>query len=147
MNVQELIDHTERLEGNLFRGRGVYITVSNMAYFSAELLNVPEPEAILLTPYLIVEDGGLYELYCYEFDIEVRGEKSYYTDYNKRNALPAEITQKLKPQAIVAVGDVKFYSEVVKNYLTNMQTMEFASIKEHYPQLEDAELFYQIFTG
>ena len=46
-----------------------------------------------------------------------------------------------------AVGDVKFYSEVVKNYLTNMQTMEFASIKEHYPQLKDAELFYQIFTG
>ena len=132
---------TERLEGNLFGARKSYITASNMAYFSAELLNVPEPEAILLTPYLIVEDVITYELHYYEFDIEVRGEKSYYTDYNKRNALPAEITQKLKPQAIVAVGDVKFYSEVVKNYLTNMQTMEFASIKEHYPQLKMPNCF------
>ena len=81
---------------------------------------------------------SLYELHYYEFDVEVRGDKSYYTNYDKNNTLPVEITEKLGPQAIVTAGDVDFYRKTVSEYLSNMKTMKFTADKEHYPQLRSA---------
>jgi hypothetical protein len=144
MTIQSLIADIEKKKGNLSRSRNIYISVSNMDCFADQLSEVDAKQGILITPYLIVKNGILYELYYYEFDIEVREDKSYLVDYNKNNTLPIEITEKLKPQAIVAVGDTRFYSEAVNKYLSNMKTMKFEEEKEHYPQLRDAELFYEI---
>ena len=74
-------------------------------------------QGILITLHLIADDGGLCELHYYEFDIEVRGDKTYYVDYNPRNTLPNEITETLKPQIIIAWGDGNSYSKSVKEYL------------------------------
>lgn len=145
MTIHNLIADITRMDGNLNRGRNLYISVSNMDCFADQLSGIDAKQGILITPYLIVDNSILYELHYYEFDVEVRGDKSYFANYNKSNILPIEITEKLKPQVIVAVGDTCFYSEAVNKYLSNMKTMRFEEDKEHYPKLRNAELFYQIF--
>lgn len=145
MTIQNLINETENLQGNLPRGNVVYISSRNMNYFVEHLEGIDATQGILITPYLIVNNGGLYELHYYEFDVEVRGDKSYYIDYNPKNTLPAEITKNLKPQVIIAVGDKGSYKKAVASYLENMSKMEFKEDKEHHPQLQNAQLFYQIF--
>ena len=133
------------MQGNLRSHNEVYISVSSMERFAEQLKRVNTEQGILITPYLLVEGGMLYELHYYEFDIEVRGSESYYKDYNARNSLPSEITENLKPQAIIAVGDKESYVRAVKEYLENMNRMKFAEEKDHYPELKKAQLCYQIF--
>ena len=146
MTIQNLINNTIDMQGNCVRGNQVYISSQNMVCFAGKLEEIDTKQGILITPYLIVENGGLYELHYYEFDVEVRGDESYYVDYNLQNTLPTEITKNLKPQVIIAVGDRDSYSKAVKWYLTNMSKMKFKEDKEHYTQLQNAKLFYQIFT-
>lgn len=145
MTIQSLIDNTVKMQGNIERGNQVYISSQNMGYFTEQLGGFDAKQGILITPYLIVNNGGLYELHYYEFDVEVRGDKSYYVDYNPRNTLPTEITENLKPQVIIAVGDRDSYHKAIKWYLANMSKMKFKEDKEHHHQLEDAQLYYQIF--
>jgi len=147
MTIKNLIDETENLQGNLAKGNVVYISVQNMDFFADQLETVDARLGILITPYLIVNNGGLYELHYYEFDIEVRGDESYYVDYNPRNTLPTEITENLKPQVIIAVGDKNSYNKAVKWYLANISKMEFKEDKEHNPKLQNAQLFFQIFMN
>ena len=145
MTLRNLIDKTEKLQGNLSRGIGVYISAKNMNFFATLLSEIDGKHGILLTPYLIIDKGALYELHYYEFDIEVRNEQSHFNDYNSRNSLPKEITENLKPQAIVAVGDTDFYQKSVTWYLKHMQEMTFSEIKIYYSELHNAQVFYQIF--
>ncbi len=95
----------------------------------------------------MTHNGSLYELHYYEFDIELRGDRSYYLEYDPRNILPAEITENLKPQAVIAVGDGLCFSDMVTKYLSSMTNMKFKEEKECYPELHNAQLFYQIFLG
>jgi len=145
MTINDLIDRIENLQGNLARGNGVYVSSRNMDRFANLLSEIDGRHGILLTPYLIIDKGALYELHYYEFDIEVRNEQSHFNDYNPRNSLPKEITENLRPQAIVAVGDTDFYQKAVMWYLKNMQKMTFNEIKTYYPELQNAQVFYQIF--
>ena len=146
MTITNLINDIERLQGNLTIGNGVYISALNMDRFSERLEGIDTTQGILVTPYLIMNKSMRCELLYYEFDVEVRGKKTHYVDYNPNNLLPAEITENLKPQIIIAVGDKNSYKNAVKKYLTNMSKMEFAVEKEHYPELQNAQLFFQIFT-
>ena len=145
MTIQSLIDNIIRMQGNLSRGNEVYISSQNMDYFAEQLQGIDAKQGILITPYLIINNGGLYELHYHEFDVEVRGDESYYVDYNPRNTLPTEITDNLKPQVIITVGDKNFYCNAIKQYLGKMQKMKFKEDKEHHPELQNAQLFYQIF--
>ena len=147
MTIENLIDTTTGLQGNLTRGNSIYISSSNIDYFSKLICETDGKHGILITPYLIIENGALYELNYYEFDIEVKYEKSHYNEYNYQNLLPKEITKNLKPQAIVCVGDVAFYQKVVTWYLKNMQNMTFFDIITQNPELKNAKLYYQIFMG
>ena len=134
-----------KLQGNIQRGRGIYISSLNMDYFTAKLAGIDAQQGILITPYLITEDGSLYELHYYEFDVEVRDENSHFNDYNPRNSLPKEITENIKPQVIVAVADTEFYQESVSWYIEMMHKMTFTEVKARYPEFQNAELFYQIY--
>ncbi len=147
MILVDLINYVMKRQGNLERGNGIYISTQNMDYFAAKLASIDARQGILITPYLIIKDGSLYELHYYEFDIEVRADKSHFNDYNHKNTLAKEITQNLKPQAIVANGDTNFYHKSVKWYLENMKKMTFDEIVIHYPELKNAQLFYQIFIN
>jgi hypothetical protein len=101
---------------------------------------------ILITPYLIcLETEDLYELHYYEFSIDIGEGESYYVNYNEKNTLPKEITQNMKPRAVIAKGDVEFYINALSEYLVAMEKMCFNEDKEHYPQLKEAVLFYEIF--
>lgn len=133
------------MQGNLSRCGISYISPQNMYYFAEKLMDIDAKLGILITPYLIVNDDILYELHYYEFDVVVRGGKSYYVDYNPRNTLPAEILENLKPQVRIAIGDKNTYRKAVKWYLDNMSKMEFEEDKKYYPKLQDAQLYYQIF--
>lgn len=144
MTIVNLINHVMKQQGNLERGNGIYISSQNMDYFAKQLASIDAQQGILITPYLIIKDGSLYELHYYEFDIEVRADKSYFNDYNPKNTLPKEITQNLKPQAIIAVGDANSYQKSVTWYLENMQRMTFDEIMFHYPELRKAQVFYQL---
>jgi hypothetical protein len=77
----------------------------------------------------------------------VKNDQSHFNDYNPRNSLPKEITENLKPQAVVAVGDSDFYQKSVAWYLKTMQEMTFGEIMDRYPELQNAQVFYQIFMG
>ena len=145
MTIANLIKQVMKLQGNIQRGRGIYISSLNMDYFTAKLVGIDAQRGILITPYLISEDGSLYELHYYEFDVEVRDENSHYNDYNPRNSLPKEITENLKPQVIIAVGDIEFYQKSVTWYIEMMRKMTFIETKARYPEFGDAQLFYQIF--
>ncbi len=144
MTIRDLIDKTEKLQGNLTRGNGIYISSYNMNQFANLLREIDGIQGILITPYLINDESALYELHYYEFDIEVRNEQSHCTDYHPKNTLPKEITENLSPQAIVAVEDVAFYQKTVTLYLVSMQKMKFDEIKINYPELQNAKLYYEI---
>jgi hypothetical protein len=145
MRMNELIETIEHLDGNLQRGKSVYISVDNMKLFSDYLVDINAQQGILLTPYLIKDGEALYELHSYEFEIDIRDEVSHFNEYNPRNCLEKEVTQNLKPQAIIRSGDSKFYYDTVRWYLVQMGKMKFSEAKEHYPILQEANLFYQIF--
>jgi len=145
MTIKNLVDKIEKLQKNLSKDGKVYISPSNMDYFAKQLAETDAMQGILITPYLIVNDGRLYELHYYEFDVEVRGAMVRYMDYNPNNMLPKEITESLKPQIAIAIGDKIAYSNAVKEYLKNMSNMEFKEDKEYNPELKNAQLFYQIF--
>jgi hypothetical protein len=134
------------LPNNLIRCGSVFISTPNMCKFAENLVHVDDVKGILITPYLINKGKEISELLYYEFDIDVRGSESYLADYNKNNTLPAEIIQNIKPQAIVAVGDTTYYRESVSLYLEKMRQFKFENVKEQYPKLKDAEVYYQIFT-
>jgi hypothetical protein len=74
------------------------------------LENSVEIETILITPYLInLKDGALYELHYYEFEIEVLYvPKSNYVEYAEGNILTKEITNNIKPKAVVSQKDKSF---------------------------------------
>ena len=145
MTIERILKRVIKYYGNLQKGRNIYIAASNMDRFGDELAEVDAKQGILITPYLITREGALYELHYYEFDVEVRGDRSSFIGYNKGNTLPKEITENLKPQAIVAMGDIAFYCEAVKEYLQKMTAMQFEDEKNQYPQLQSAQLFYQVF--
>ena len=117
MTIKNLIDKTEKMQENFLRGNGVYISPKNMDYLAEQLEEIEAIQGILITPYLIINNAGLYELHYYEFDVEVRGDESHYVDYNPSNTLPREITENLNPQVIIAIGDKISYSKAVKGYL------------------------------
>ena len=144
MTIENLTQRVIRMHGNLQRGNGIYISPQNMDYFAEQLAEIDAQQGILITPYLIIEKGGLYELHYYEFDVEVRNEKSHFIDYNLRNSLPKEITENLKPQVIIAVADAESYQKSVAWYLGNMRKMTFSEVKAHYPEFKNSRLFYEI---
>lgn len=144
MIIQSLIKKIMRLSGNIQRGHEIYISPQNMEYFAEQLSGIDAQQGILITPYLIIEGSSIYELHYYEFDIEVRNEASHFNDYAPKNSLPDEITENLKPQAIIVTGDTKFYQESVSWYLKKMQKMKFSDVKSCYPEFQNSHLFYQI---
>jgi hypothetical protein len=146
MNVIEIIRRTMQREGNLLRENSTYISSHNMMFFLNDVVKNRIMPDMLITPYLICrETEDLYELHYYEFVLDIGEEKSYYVEYNEKNTLPDEVTQKIKPRVIVAKGDIEFYINALSKYLTAMEEMQFSEDKEHYSQLENAELFYEIF--
>lgn len=145
MTIESIIETTKKLQGNLSRGNGIYISSKNMICFTNLLNKTDKMRGILITPYLITKNGALYELHYYEFDIEVRKEQSHYNNYDSKNLLPIEVIENLKPQAIVAEGDIDFYRKCIASYLENMKNLDFNEIKTYYPELLNAQLFYQIF--
>ena len=144
MTIENLIKSIMKLHGNLQRGNGIYISPQNMDYFAEQLAGIEAQQGILITPYLVIEGGSLYELHYYEFDVEVRNEKSHFNNYNPRNSLPKEITENLKPQVIIAVADAESYQKSVAWYLENMRKMTFSEVKAHYPEFKNSHLFYEI---
>ena len=146
MKDTEILRRTNQRVGNLKRQKDIYITPQNMTHFLQDVIDSKTMPDILITPYLINSDkGSIYELHYYEFDIDISGEKSYYIEYDKNNCLPEEITQNIKPRAVVANGDIAFYVRVLSDYLVAMSKMQFVEDRDHYPHLKNATLFYEIF--
>lgn len=144
MTIRNIINNIEKLPGNLTRGNGRYISAQNMKRFAKLLNQATWEDSLLFTPFLIVNHGALYELHYYEFDIEIKNEPSHYEEYSPKNSLPQEIVEHLKPQAIVSAGDRDFYQKVITEYLNNMEKMTFDEIINYYPELKEAQVFYQI---
>ena len=148
MKETEILKRTYQHEGNIQRLKNIYITPQNMMHFLQDVIDSKIMPDILITPYLInLDEGSIYELHYYEFDIDIGEEESHYIEYNKKNCLPLEIIQNIKPRVIVADGDIAFYIEALSNYLTAMNKMKFAEDREHYPQLKTAPLLYEIFVN
>ena len=144
MTIENLVKRVMKLHGNFQRGNGIYISPHNMDYFAEQLAGIDAQQGVLITPYLIIESGSIYELHYYEFDVEVRNEKSHFNNYNPKNLLPKEITENLKPQVIIAVTNAGFYQKAVTWYLENMRKMTFSEVKGRYPELGNSHLFYEI---
>ena len=53
----------------------------------------------------------------YEFDVEVKNEPSHFKQYNPKNSLPQEITDNMRPQAIISVGAKEIFQKTIKWYL------------------------------
>lgn len=104
-------------------------------------------DTILITPYLInLKDKSLYELLYCAFEIEMLNiSNSNYIDYAEGNVLPKEITNNIKPKALVDKKDKNFLSKALSDYLKAMKNMTFEQDRKHDTRLDSAELFYQIF--
>lgn len=145
MRISEAIRTVYAQNGNLHRYNSIYITPSNLESFVKLIQDCQTMQGILITPFLISQDpGAVFELHYYEFDIDVFDGASHFVEYNKRNCLPSEITKNIKPKAIISPGDKQFYITALKHYISGMEKMTFADILTHYPQLQNAELFYQV---
>lgn len=148
MRIQQIMKKVEPLNGNYIRESGdIYISPANIDKLGIYLEISDDIETILITPYLInLKDGALYELHYYEFEIEMLNvSKSYYVEYPEGNILPKEITNNIKPKAVVSQKDKSFLLKVLHDYLKAMGQMTFEQDRKHDKRLEDAELFYQIF--
>lgn len=146
MDEIRIVQEALQREGNLQRYNHIYITPQNMMYFRQDVIDYGVMPDILITPYLISNDGGsLYELHYYEFDLDIGGNKSHYIEYNAKNSLPEEITKNIKPRAVIADGDIEFYVSALSNYLYAMNKMQFKEDREHYPQLKNAPLYFELF--
>lgn len=148
MRIQQIIKEIGQLNGNYIRNSGdIYISPANIDKLEIYLENSDDIETILITPYLInFKDGALYELHYYEFEIEVLNvPKSNYVEYVEGNILPKEITNNIKPKAVVSQKDKTFLLKALYDYLKAMGQMTFEQDRKHDERLENAELFYQIF--
>ena len=137
-----------KAEGNYCQGNGeIYISLVNMKNFVKLLESCDAITNMLITPFLInTDDGALYELHYYEFEIERFNEShSFYIEYAEGNALPKEIVNNLKPKAIVAKNDEAFLINVLNNYLTKMEGMKFEQDRKSNIRIEKASLFFQVY--
>lgn len=130
---------------NIHRGKSVYVSQKNLDSFIDAIDDSTNLIDLLIIPFLIYEDN-VFELHDYEFDISVTGKQSYTTEYDNGNILPKEIVQNLKPKAIVAVGDDKYYTKTMRQYANSMKKMTFCDIIEIYPELQKSSIYYQLFT-
>lgn len=148
MCLNEFIHELETYQGN-FRQRenNIFISAEKMIDLPEIIQNGTKLISILITPYLINKELPLiYELHDYEFEVELRDvAQSYYVDYHPNNILRKEITDNLKPKAIVAKHDSGFYLDAVRKYLLFMQRANFEEDRKCNTSLKHAELFYQVF--
>lgn len=148
MRLQQIIKEIGQLNGNHIRESGdIYISPVNIDKLGMYLENSDDIETILITPYLInLKDRALYELHYYEFEIEVLNvPKSKYVEYAEGNILPKEMTNNIKPKAVVSQKDKNFLLKALQGYLKTMGQMTFEQDRKHDKRLENTELFYQIF--
>lgn len=147
MNFTEHIKYIQSMSGNFENNTGdCFITPENIEKLPLLLRDCDDIQGILITPYLITKDDNLYELHYYEFELEVSDEsKSCYAEYPKSNSLPLEIVENIKPKAIVSKKDKTFFVDALDKYLVAMKRMGFLYDKTSIPDLQDANLFFQIF--
>lgn len=134
------------MKGNEHKYGNTYISAENMDVFAKRLIEINPIKGILLTPYLIENNNkGIFELHYYEFEIDFKGDKTFYVEHNLLNTLPSEIIQYIKPRVIISEKDPSLYFNIIRDYLNNMKKMQFRDIIEHYPKLKNSKIFYQIF--
>ena len=102
---------------------------------------------ILITPFLVsINPELIFELLYYEFVIDILNvAESFSRDYPIGNGLPKEIIENIKPRAIAALGDKRFVEVVLGDYFKAMRRMRFDSVLEAYPELSQANLYYQMY--
>jgi len=145
MNIKSIIKQTEAQIGNIKRGNGTYISQTNIKHFIHLLSTKSSNESFLITPYLLSDNGGIYELYNYEFDVTVKNESSHFVEHNTKNLLPEEVLKFVKPQIIVSKYDTDFCIKAVKQYISAMENMLFSDVKDAYPEFNKSQILYQIF--
>ncbi len=146
METQNIIKQVLDLPGNLIRGKKTYISQANMYRFAKMIGNADANRGFLVVPYMVSKSGSLYELIDCQFDVSIKGDSSYYVEHLTGNVIGSEITRSIKPQAIVAAGDNSFCEKAVGEYLDGMQKLKFEDEKKVFPEFNEAELVYQIFT-
>ena len=146
MKFDNLVEIIENMEGNYSsKTGGLYILPANIERLSEMINNCDDLQSILITPFLITVNGGLYELHYYEFEIEIGNvSKSYYVEYQQGNVLPPEIIKNIKPKAMVSNKDKDFFINAVDDYFTAMRKMTFESDRLSNIALNDANLYFQI---
>lgn len=147
MNFTQGIEIIKQMDGNYSkRPEEIYILPSNMIKFPQILENIHDMQGILVTPFLIdIKNETVYELYYYEFGLEVCDvPKSYYEEYNKNNCLPEEIINNIKPRANVSKSDKPFFIKALNNYLLAMQKMQFNSERQ-FEDLKNSSMYYAIY--
>jgi hypothetical protein len=148
MNFNQLVETIEQMSGNYFRRiDDIYVLPANIDKLPEFLDNCYDFQSILITPFLInMRKDAFYELYYYEFEIEVRDiPKSHYIEHRKENALPKEIVENIKPKAIISREDNAFLKSSLISYLAAMKKMTFEIDKLSNVSLKDSSLYFQIY--
>ena len=117
-----------------------------MRQYVRDLETCDEITHVFIDAFLIDhKQGGVYELLYYGISAEVDDiAHSHFIEFPKRNCLPKEILENIKPQLIVARGDEALLIDYLYHYLECMDKMEFKQDRDSSEDLKDAELYYQI---
>lgn len=148
MELTNFVKSIQKMNGNYLRkAEDIYISLINMKSVPAFIENCDNLPSVLFTPFLVdTETGTVYELYYYEFEIEVSDiSNSQYIAYPKGNILPKEIIENIYPKAIVAKNDKEFFIASLRKYIVAMEKMSFDRDKALIPFLRGCELFFQIY--
>jgi len=147
MTLKRIVRKFENVEGNFWLSGAVYISPENMKKYANNLTKCEDGQELLITPYLMDLGGmGIYELRYYEFLIEFLDvPQAYFLEYLPGNTLPKEITENIKPKAIIPNDNKMVLTDILLDYLTKMDGMVFEEERNAYDVLRSAKLFYQIF--
>ena len=147
MELSQIIKSIERRSGNYVDSVGrVFLLPSNLEHLPEKIENCNKLESVLITPFLITKDGQFYELYLYEFLLEVcEVPEAYFADYAQGNQLASEIIENIRPKAFIPNEDRDFFADAIRNYLSSMRKMVFAYDRQRKPELNESSLFYQIY--
>jgi hypothetical protein len=151
MRFDQISAKIKEMAGNICLREGdSYILPKNIDFLPAFLDDCNDFHGVLITPFLlnIKNDAicSLCELHCYEFDFEIEDiSQSYYIEYPKRNILPKEIIDNIKPRANCAIGDSEFMKDALTKYFVAMKEMSFEDEILAHPEFKKKNLYYQIY--
>ena len=139
MTLLDIIKSINKLEGNIYRYKNIYITPENMKkstdYLAETFINCEDCDEILLSPYLINFEisGGTLELLPHGFTIEICDTgQSYFEGENVPLVFPKKDSGRVPPKATIVRDDKTFLKNALQAYLENGKTIlsDFLSVQD-----------------